>query len=113
MQKIRPIRSKKLRQSAKGEDCTFQIPGVCNGNPETTGLCHLPDESHGMGRKSDDHCSAYGCSDCHDVIDGRVKFKPGDPKTFAVISVDKEFYMRRAMVRTQRRMIEKGLIVIK
>jgi hypothetical protein len=105
MLKTKPIRSNKLRQSARGEDCTFQIPGVCNHDPETTVLCHLPDESHGMGRKSDDFCSAYGCSNCHDAIDGRMNCFDDGAAKYMVIN--------RAMVRTWRRMIEKGLIVIK
>jgi hypothetical protein len=97
--------SSKLRDSARGEECTFQIVGVCNGNPETTVLCHLPHESHGMGFKANDLSSGYGCSSCHDVIDGRVQytFQPGD----------KEFYMRRSNIRTLIRMEEKGLIIIK
>jgi len=103
--KSKPIRSQKLRDSARGEECTFQIPGVCNGNPETTVLCHLPDESHGMGRKSDDFCSAYGCSACHDFLDGRNR-----PKGILLANV--EAFTLRAMVRTWRRMIEKGLIKI-
>jgi len=35
------MRSNAIRMSAKGEECTFQIVGVCNHNPETTVLCHL------------------------------------------------------------------------
>jgi hypothetical protein len=119
LHKIQPIRSTKMRESARGEDCTLQIPGVCNGNPETTVLCHLPDESKGMGRKSDDICAAYGCSDCHDAIDGRGKFEVVgeflEDKSTGVITglwCDREWYLRRAMVRTLRRMIEKGLIKI-
>lgn len=99
------IRSNKIRASAKGEDCTFNIPDICNYNPETTVLCHLPDESKGMGLKADDISSAYGCSSCHDLIDGRR------PHSFP--ESDIEWFMRRAMVRTWRKMIEKGLIIIK
>lgn len=102
--KTKAIRSQKLRDSARGEDCTFQIPGVCNGNPETVVLCHLPDESHGMGRKSDDICSAYGCDQCHAAIDRRIKSELTD---YGFV-----YYAQRAMVRTWRRMIEKGLIKI-
>ncbi|MBC7213069.1 MAG: DUF1364 family protein, partial [Pseudomonas sp.] len=28
--------SKKVRESARGQDCTVRIPGICNFNPETT-----------------------------------------------------------------------------
>ena len=98
------IVSKKIRASARGEACTFRIPGVCNHNPETTVLCHLPDESRGMGIKADDISAAYGCSACHDVVDGRAK--TGWTKA------DMEFFMRRAQTRTLRRLVEKGLIEV-
>ena len=33
--------SKKIRNSARGQDCALRIPGVCNFNPETTVLAHV------------------------------------------------------------------------
>ncbi|MEQ9947761.1 nuclease domain-containing protein [Pectobacterium aroidearum] len=68
------FRSKALRESACGQTCTLQIPGICNCNRETTVLCHLPSPTHGMGYKCDDFWAVYGCSSCHDVIDGRVLY---------------------------------------
>ncbi|MGR2681563.1 nuclease domain-containing protein [Chromobacterium haemolyticum] len=99
------IASQAIRNSASGEECALQIAGVCNGRTDTTVLCHLPDESHGMARKADDLSAAYGCSSCHDAIDGRAphNWQPGE----------KDFYMRRGMVRTWRRLLAKGLITIK
>lgn len=98
------IVSNKIRASARGELCTFQIAGVCNYDRETTVLCHLPDESNGWGQKASDHCAAYGCSACHDCIDRR---------SGPVLSgEDREFYMRRAMVRTWRRLLAKRVITI-
>jgi len=67
------MRCKKLRDSARGENCTFQILGVCRNNTETTVLCHLPSPTGGMGLKSSDECAAFGCYDCHQVIDGHVQ----------------------------------------
>ena len=99
------MRSNAIRMSARGEDCTFQIPGVCNHNPETTVLAHLPDESRGMGRKAGDFCAAHACSSCHDAIDGRVNSAGWD-------SENSEWYMRRALVRTWRRLIQTGVIKI-
>lgn len=98
-------RSPALRKSAKGETCTLQIVGVCNHNPETTVLAHLPDESKGMGRKSDDFVACFACSSCHDFIDGRV-----GAMTFWENPIDENFYKRRALTRTWRRWIELGLI---
>ena len=97
------IRSPKLRQSAKGQQCTLQILHVCNHDPYTTVLAHLPDESKGMGVKADDISACFACSACHDVIDGRVEFG-------RMIDFDREWYMRRAQNRTWRKWIEMGLI---
>lgn len=98
------IRSKKITQSAKGENCTLQIVGVCNGDPETVVFCHFPDESHGMGIKADDISGGYGCSECHAVIDRR--------RALALSRQEFDWYMRRSQTRTLRRLIEKGVIKI-
>lgn len=95
------IKSKKLRESARGEECTFQIAGVCNHNTETVVLCHLPSDISGY--KSTDLSSGYGCSSCHSAIDSRGKLS----------DEDYEFYCRRAQVRTISRFEDKGLIAIK
>lgn len=99
------IRSKKIREAARGQDCTFNIAYVCNYDNSTTVLAHLPDESHGMGQKADDISAAFACGKCHDSIDCR-----GDPQTWVQNEADREFYMRRAMVRTWRKLIEMGVI---
>lgn len=98
------MKSNALRESARGESCTVQIAGVCNWLWETTVLAHLPDESNGMGKKSDDISVCYSCSSCHDAIDRRVRSWE--------LETDREWYLRRAMVRTWRKFIEKGLITI-
>lgn len=95
------IKSKKLRDSARGEDCTLNITGVCSYNPETVVLNHFPSDI--AGYKSTDLSSGYGCSSCHAVIDSRGKLS----------AEDWEFYVRRAQVRTLTRFHEKGLITIK
>lgn len=63
-----------IRRAARGQDCTLQILGVCNGDPETTVLCHSNQlaDGKGMGLKAPDHEACFGCSSCHDVIDGRA-----------------------------------------
>lgn len=59
-----------LRKLARGEPCEIRIPGICNGNSETTVLCHyrLIGVS-GMGMKSPDMLGAHGCSSCHAYVD--------------------------------------------
>jgi len=98
-----------MRKSARGEKCTLQIVGACNCDPSTTVLAHLPDESHGMAKKADDISACFACSSCHDVIDGRKKW----PLIVGVSEVEyRDWYMRRAMVRTWRRWIAKGVVAI-
>lgn len=100
------IESKAMRESARGELCTLQIAGVCNRNADTTVLAHLPDESNGMGTKPDDLSACYACSDCHDLIDSRAGRE-------RMAEADFEWHARRAMVRTWRRMIERGVLSIR
>jgi hypothetical protein len=99
------IRSKQLRDSARGEECTIQLYPYCEGQSETVVLCHLPSEGHGIGLKSPDHWGAYGCGICHAIIDGRQRCE--------VDREEVEACMIRGLYRTWGRMIEKGLITIK
>ena len=100
------IKSKKYRDAARGQECTMNIVGICNYQEETVVFCHFPDESNGMGMKSDDFSGADCCSACHDVIDGRVK---SDDEYRPM----KFFYLRRAQTRTLRRRFEQGILCIK
>lgn len=102
------IESKAIRNAARDELCTLQIVGACQGGTETTVLAHLPDESHGMSRKSDDISSAFACASCHDVIDGRRRWPESEDRADV-----REFYMRRAQNRTIRRLVALGVISIK
>lgn len=62
-----------IRKAARGQDCTINLPGVCNHSNETTVLCHSNSmvDGKGMGIKAPDTAAAFGCSACHDVLDGR------------------------------------------
>lgn len=97
------IKSKKITNAARGENCLINIAGVCHNNTETTVFCHFPSEDHGMSRKSSDISGAFGCADCHDVVDGRVKGTDYDGQT-------DNFYMRRAQTRTIHRLFDLGII---
>ena len=94
-----PIRSKAIRNAAKGEPCT-----VCNRNDGTTVFCHLNEgwAGKGTGQKADDIAGFFGCSRCHDDYDGRRK-------TYDVT----DRAVMRAMYRTWRRLIELGIIEVK
>lgn len=66
----RPLVSPKLRQSARGRDCTVRWHG-CDGGGETTVLAHVPGAGSGVGQKGDDCFAVYACHACHDHLDGR------------------------------------------
>lgn len=71
--KTQPVRSNAMRRSAKGHPCTLRLPGVCNGDSETTVLAHLPFGHRGIGTKASDDHAVYACSACHDVLDRRTQ----------------------------------------
>lgn len=59
------------RQNAMGQDCQLRLP-CCNWDTSTTVLCHLRMFGiAGMAQKPDDWCAVFGCSACHDALDGR------------------------------------------
>lgn len=94
----------KIRKAARGEQCTMNIVGVCNFNPETTVLAHFPSEYRGMSLKSPDLIAGFACSACHDAIDGRL--------SVGLSGEDREYYMRRSMYRTHRRLLGLGILLV-
>lgn len=90
----------KIRKSAKGEQCLIRIPGHCNYDPATVVLCHIG--GAGLALKSPDMHGAYGCSDCHNVIDGRVPTKHS--------KTDVKLWFFEGIFRTQLELLKKGLI---
>ncbi len=99
------MKSKKITDSSRDKECTLNISGVCNYDSETTVFAHLPSEKGGKGFKSSDLCCCDACSSCHDCLDGR-RFD-GEFETH------KEFYMRRAQLRTLERLFDEGILCIK
>lgn len=99
LQKDIIIRSKKIRDSAKGEECQIRVEG-CNRNSETTVFCHL--DGGGMGAKSSDIFGAYGCSSCHGKVDGSI------PSYWSSTVLALYFY--EGMKRTQQILVNKGLL---
>ena len=94
--------SKKLSDSARGQECMVRIPGVCNHNPETTVLAHL--NGGGMGTKKSDLFGAFACSSCHDVLDGRVKLPHGYTNVLI------ELMHRQGVERTQQFWLDNWLV---
>ena len=102
----------KITKSAIAETCTFNLPGICNRNPETTVLCHAPHPDKGRGKKGPDTWAAYGCSDCHDEMDGRTWRVDWKQKKYVYdgVPMGKVFFWHSAIRETQRRLIKKGLM---
>jgi len=83
--KDEPLRSRALRYSARGQDCTLRIPGHCNGNSETTVLCHAPFGRRGVGTKASDDHAVIGCSGCHDALDHRALIKVSEAELYECV----------------------------
>ena len=99
---MKPVVSQKLRDSARGQDCTMQVVDVCNYNPETVVLAHVKTAGTGSkGAKCHDFSAVYACHACHEWLDQRKGSE-----------MDILFYTRRAMIRTWEKMIESVLIRI-
>jgi len=89
-----------LRKEARGRMCTIRLPGYGNHNPGTDVLCHL--NGGGMGMKRNDLAAAYGCSNCHDIVDGRLR---------SHYTTEKIMLMHmQGVIRTQDILIKEGKI---
>ena len=98
------IRSRKYLDGSRGQPCTLQITGVCNGDWSTTVAAHVRDESFGMAQKADDISVVDACAACHDCFDGRH---------YAPLSKEEwEFYARRGLQRTLRNRVERGIVIV-
>lgn len=86
-------RNQQILDFAAGQPCTVNIAGVCNYNRETTIPAHCNFDGGKMGGKTHDISTAFACSSCHDILDGRVKYDWSNPD-------EKYFYMGRAVQRT-------------
>lgn len=98
MQKRIPYRNKRILEAANGEQCTLQGPN-CNGRTDTTVFCHLNEAyaGKGMRQKADDCAGFFGCFGCHADYDSNNLD-------------DADFYVLRAVTRTIRRLLDKGII---
>jgi len=92
-------KSQKIRNSAKGRDCTVRIPGICNHNPETVVLAHM--NGGGAGMKVPDWEACYACSNCHDAIDRRLR-----------TNMDYTFYHYQACQETRQILFNEGYLKI-
>lgn len=100
---FRRVEAPPLLAAAKGQECTLMIPFVCNRNSETVVACHISRPfMASMSGKTSDFCIAFGCSNCHEWIDGRGK---GSEHWFE--------YVLDGMMKTQHILIEQELMTCK
>ncbi len=84
----------KITKSARGESCSLRVSPQCQDG-ETVVFCHINCNCRGMGFKSPDIFGVYGCFWCHQDLDAN--------------RVD-EGEQLRALLETQKKLLDKGLI---
>lgn len=101
--RITDRRDQRIRDSARGEDCTVRIPGICTGNPEHTIWSHAPLGAAGKGRglKAIDLAGAYCCTACDAAIDGQRPLPAGYDRAQALL--DWMFGHLRSLVRLKQK----------
>ena len=95
------MKSPAITNSARGKECQFRLPGICNGNHETVVFCHAPSRS-GMAKKSPDYWGAYGCHACHAVMDRQDR---------RYVDFDLNQIWMDAICRTQAILVNAGLLL--
>ncbi len=101
--KQQPIRSKKLRNAARGQQCTVNLPGICSYDRDTVVLAHLHDEVFGKGQKADDTSAIHACHTCHTAI---------DRGTHGLSRADLLEMLLRALQRTIRHLVVSNIIIV-
>lgn len=74
-QKVQSKTRQAIRDSARGEECTVRLPGICANDPAATIWSHARwlHAGKGMGTKAVDLAGAYACTSCDAVYDGQRK----------------------------------------
>lgn len=71
-----------LLDLARGQDCLLSSP-LCNHDPATTVACHGSglENGKGLGYKTSDALSCWGCSDCNHYTDAYSGATPEEKRT--------------------------------
>lgn len=97
------MRQSKLTRAARGRECQVRIPGVCNGDNDTTVLAHYRlAGTCGVGLKPIDMQAAWACSSCHDAIDGRSQ---------VTTRQEARLYHAEGVMRTQCLLVHEGVLI--
>ena len=80
----------------------------CNANDESVVWCHLNDQFAGRGKdhKSHDLLGFFGCSACHDAIDGRAHI-------LDTTREERRSWAHEAVCRTQAFLLDNQLLIVK
>lgn len=105
VQKANNLRSKKLTDSARGQDCQN-----CGANDGTTVSAHANSHKYGKGKsmKASDVFIAWLCADCHSWLDQGTGFDP----TRIWVTGEKEEMWQAAHIKTLVQLFEQGFIKI-
>lgn len=93
-------RSPKLLGSARGQICTLRVSAICLDGESVA--CHVGLRGSAIGGKVSDIFVAYGCNNCHAVIDGQMK----SDLTPDELTIQKA----RANQETIQMMLDKGIL---
>ena len=95
-------RNKKLRESARGQECTMLGPYCTGGGEARNDVCwrHSNEQRHGKGTgiKANDLFGFYGCQNCEDWYSNSLA-KP-----------DAVYYFRDAWERSMIKVCELGVL---
>jgi len=107
LQKHPRIIWKKYTDEAKGQPCTMNSPW-CTYNDEQTCFRHLNESFAGKGKglKADDFAGFDGCQGCEDWYNSDIHSLDLDDEN------ERDWYAFRAMVRTLRNRVERGILKI-
>lgn len=104
--KLEDRKSQAIRDSARGEECTVRIPGVCTGDPTHTIWSHAPLGAAGKGGqiKALDLCGAYSCTACDAALDQGRGLPAGYTRSLVLL----DWFMGH--MRSLVRLRQKGLV---
>lgn len=99
------IRSKKVRDSAKGAECSLRLPSICQGGTETTVWAHLNGSAFGKGAgvKAHDIFGFPACLSCHTAYDLHTHGLP-DGEIYR--------YLLEAVCESYLRLVQRGIVIV-
>ena len=91
-QRMPPLEVPGLTETARGQDCTLRVPGVCSFDTATTVWAHSNWDEHGKGKglKAHDPFGCWACSACHDWLD-----RTRDPRRRALFDKARDLTLYR------------------